>query len=333
MKKIRWGVLSTAKIGTAKVIPAMQKGQLSEISAISSRSIDQARTVANSLDIPKSYGSYEELLGDGDIDAIYNPLPNHLHYKWTKRAMEAGKHVLCEKPLCLTTENIEQLIKIRDKCQVKAGEAFMVKTNPQWLLAKEMVDNGEIGQIRMIHGMFNYFNDDPANIRNIPEVGGGAIWDIGCYPVTLARFIFGEEPVRVTASIELDPVMKTDRLCSVAMQFPSGQALFGVSTQLAPFQRMHMLGTKGHLELPIPFNAPKDRPCTLLQDSGSVLQDEVTTHSFPTADQYTIQGDAFSKAILEDLEVPSTFEDALLNTKVLKGIFTAAEKRTWIDLS
>lgn len=332
MKKIRWGVLSTAKIGTAQVIPAMQQGQLSEITAIGSRSLDKARTAAELLGIPKAYGSYGELLEDSDIDAVYIPLPNHLHAVWSTRAMEAGKHVLCEKPLALTIEEIEHLIETRDRCKVKAGEAFMVKSNPQWLAAQDKIRNGEIGELRLIQGVFSYYNVDPANIRNIPETGGGAIWDIGCYPVTLSRFLFGDEPLRVTASLEYDPVMKTDRLGSVIMDFQAGQALFGVSTQLVPFQRIHILGTRGHLELPIPFNAPKDRPCNLLQDSGSILQDEIVTHSFPTADQYTLQGDAFSQAILENREVPSTFEDALLNTRVLKAIFAATKSGQWVAL-
>jgi predicted dehydrogenase len=332
MKKVRWGVLSTAKIGTAQVIPAMQQGHLSEVTAISSRSLDKARAVAKLLGIARAYGSYQELLDDRDIDAVYIPLPNHLHCEWSIRAMEAGKHVLCEKPLGLTTGEIEHLIEARNRCRVKAGEAFMVKSNPQWLTAKEKIGNGEIGELRMVQGMFSYYNVDPANIRNIPEAGGGAIWDIGCYPVTLSRYLFGQEPIRVAASLSFDPVMKIDRLGSVIMDFHGGQALFGVSTQLVPFQRIHILGTRGHIELPIPFNAPKDRPCTLRQDSGSIMQDEITTHSLPIADQYTLQGDAFSQSILENSEVPSTFEDALLNTRVLKAIFAASESRQWIEL-
>lgn len=332
MKKIRWGVLSTANIGVAKVIPAMQKAERCEITAISSRSIEAARSAAEKLNIPKYYGSYAELLGDSDIDAVYIPLPNHLHFEWTTKAMEAGKHVLCEKPLGRTVAEIESLIECRDRCGVKAGEAFMVKANPPWLTARDKVRRGEIGRVRVVQGFFSYYNIDPNNIRNIPEVGGGAIWDIGCYPVTMSRYIFGEEPRRVAALLEFDPDMKTDRLASMILEFPSGQAIFGVSTQLVPFQRVHILGTKGHLELPIPFNAPKDRPCKLLQDTGSVLQDDIEVHSFETADQYTLQGDAFSRAIQEGREVPSTFEDALLNTRVIEAIFQAAETRAWVTL-
>jgi predicted dehydrogenase len=331
MKKIRWGILSTANIGVAKVIPAMQQGGLTEIAAISSRSLDKARSVADKLGIGTAYGSYEEMLADESIEAVYNPLPNHLHAEWTIKAMEAGKHVLCEKPLGLTVAEIEHLIEVRDRCKVKAAEAFMVKSNPQWIAAREKIRNQEVGELRMIQGMFSYFNAHPDNIRNIVEVGGGALWDIGCYPVTLSRYLFDEEPQRVAAVLEHDPVMKTDRLGSVIMDFPSGQALFGVSTQLVPYQRMNIFGTAGHLEVVIPFNAPTDRPNILLQDEGTLLADGDVTHAFPVADQYTLQGDAFSRSILEDTEVHSSFEDALKNTRVLKAIFAAADSGQWVE--
>jgi len=332
MRKIRFGVLSTANIGVEKVIPAMQQGELTEISAIASRSSETARITADKLGINKYYSSYEYLLADPDIDAVYNPLPNHLHCPWSIKAMEAGKHVLCEKPLGLTADEIKSLIDTRDRCGVKAAEAFMVKSCPQWLAARDKVNSGEIGDLRMLQGFFSYFNSDPHNIRNIAEVGGGAMWDIGCYPVTVARWLFGEEPKRVTSLLEFDPVMKTDRLGSVIMEFAHGQAIFGVSTQLVPFQRVHIFGTSGHLEMVIPFNAPNDRACTLRQDSGTLSETEITTHQFPTMDQYTLQGDDFARAIIEDREVVSSLEDALLNTRVIKAIFTATEEKRWVDL-
>lgn len=332
MNKVRWGVLSTAKIGMEKVTPAMQQGTYSEIVAIASRSEEAARQAADRLGISAAYGSYEELLAADDIDAVYIPLPNHLHVEWTRKAMEAGKHVLCEKPLALEADEIKDLIQVRDRCRVKAGEAFMVKANPQWIAARERVRNKEIGALRMVQGQFSYFNIDPLNIRNIVDAGGGAIWDIGCYPVTISRYLFDEEPERVVAALEFDPVMKTDRLGSVLMDFPSGQAVFGVSTQLAPYQRVHLFGTEGHLEIPIPFNAPNDRVNLLHQDSGNILLDEIATHSYSVADQYTLQGDAFSQAILQDTEVVSTFEDALLNVRVLQAIFTSARTNSWAKI-
>ncbi len=332
MEKINWGILSTAKIGLKQVIPAMQKGEFSKVTAIASRSLEKANVAASSLGIEKAYGSYEELLDDPDVDAIYNPLPNNLHMEWTIKAMQAGKHVLCEKPVGLKVAEVEQMIAVREQCGVKAGEAFMVRSSPQWIDTRERVRRGEVGELQLIQGMFSYYNVDPNNIRNIADLGGGGIWDIGCYPVVLSRYIFEQEPVRLVSTLEFDPEMKTDRLASVIMEFPSGQAIFSVSTQLVGYQRMHFFGTKGHLEVQIPFNAPNDRPCIVAQDRGSILLDEITSHAYPVTDQYTIQGDAFSKAILEDTEVPVTLEDALHNTRVLTAIFESADTGKWVTV-
>lgn len=332
MEKIKWGILSSAKIGLKQVIPAIQQGELSEVIAICSRSLEKAKVAASSLGIEKAYGSYEALLQDPEVDVIYNPLPNNMHLEWTVKAMEAGKHVLCEKPIGLTVAEVEEMIRVRDRCGVKAGEAFMVKSNPQWIETRERVRRGEVGDLRLIQGTFSYYNVDPANIRNIPDLGGGGIWDIGCYPVTISRYIFEQEPVRLVANLEFDPEMKTDRLGSVMMEFPSGQAQFAVSTQLVPYQRMHIFGTGGHLEVQIPFNAPNDRPCTVTQDRGSILLDEITTHEYPVTDQYTQMADAFSKAVQEDAEVPVTLEDALNNTRVLTAIFQSAGSREWVKV-
>ena len=332
MDKIRWGILSTAKIGLKQVIPALQKSNICKVTAIASRSQEKSEVAASSLGIEKAYGSYTDLLADPEVDAIYNPLPNSLHLEWSVKAMEAGKHVLCAKPVGLTVAEVEEMIKVRDRCGVKAGEAFMVKSNPQWLETRERVRRGEVGELRLVQGIFNYYNADPNNIRNIPELGGGGIWDIGCYPVTLARYLFEEEPGRLVSCLEFDPEMNTDRLSSVIMEFSSGQAVFTVSTQLVPYQRMHLFGTIGHLEVKIPFNAPNDQACKVAQDRGSILFDEITTHTYPVSDQYTLMGDAFSKAILEDGDVPVSLEDALNNTKVLTAIFASAMNGKWMDI-
>lgn len=332
MSKLRIGVLSTAAIGVQKVIPAMQQGLLTEVAAISSRSAEKARTAAAELGIEKHYGSYEELLADPEIDAVYNPLPNHLHCPWSKKAMQAGKHVLCEKPLGLTVDEIEDLIHTRDECGVIAAEAFMVKSCPQWIEARERLRRGEIGDLRMIQAFFSYDNQDPENIRNIVDVGGGAMWDIGCYPVVVSRYLFEREPLRTAAALEFDPVMKTDRLDSVILEFESGQAIFGVSTQLVPYQRVHLFGTRGHLEVVIPFNAPNDRPCTLRFDSGTLVEAEVTSQTFPVMDQYTLQGDDFARAVLEGAEIKSTLEDGLANSKAINAIFTAGREKRWVSI-
>jgi predicted dehydrogenase len=292
----------------------------------------RAKEAAEKLGIQKAYGTYESILEDPEVDAVYNPLPNSLHKEWTIKAMEAGKHVLCEKPVGLDEEEVEQMMRARDRYGVKAGEAFMVKSHPQWIGTRERVRKGDLGELRLIQGMFSYHNADPGNIRNIKEMGGGGMWDIGCYPVTMSRFLFEKEPLRVMSLLEFDPEMGTDRLSSVIMEFPTGQSQFAVSTQLVPYQRMHVFGTRGHLEIKIPWNAPNDRSCTVAYDSGDILLDTVEIREYPVVDQYTLMGDAFSKAILENSEVPVTLEDGLNNTRVLAAIFESARQAQWINL-
>ena len=243
-EKVRWGVLSCAKIGVEKVIPAMQRGEHSEILAIASRDLDRARRTAEELGIPRAYGSYEELLADSDVEAVYNPLPNHMHVDWSKRAAAAGKHVLCEKPISLDVAEAKELLAARDQSAVLIQEAFMVRTHPQWLRVREIVRSGRIGQLRSVLGYFSYFNRDAANIRNVSQFGGGGLMDIGCYPITTSRFAYGEEPVRVVSTIERDPDFGTDRLSSAILEFPSGHSVFTCSTQLAPYQRMQFLARR-----------------------------------------------------------------------------------------
>jgi len=328
--KVRWGVLSTAAIGVKKVIPAMQKGEWSEVTAIASRDIHKAEAVAQALGIARAYGSYEELLADPQIEAIYNPLPNQLHVPWSIKAAEAGKHVLCEKPLSLTVSEARTLLAVQDRTGLKMGEAFMVRTHPQWLRARELVKSGRIGPLRSMVGFFSYFNVNPANIRNIPECGGGALMDVGCYPITTSRFMFGEEPSRVLGLVERDPVMKVDRLTSAILDFPSGQSTFTCSTQLVHYQRMQFLGERGRIDIEIPFNAPNDRPCRIFIDDGGDLFDSgTTTESFPTCNQYTVQGDLFSKAVRDGGEVPVPLGDAVKNMAVIEAIFRSAESGRW----
>jgi predicted dehydrogenase len=329
-KKVRWGVLGAASIAVRKVVPGMQKGDRSEITAIASRQKEKAEDAARKLGIAKAYGSYEELLADPEIEAIYNPLPNHLHVPWSIRAAEAGKHVLCEKPIGLTASEARQLREVRDRRGVKIGEAFMVKTHPQWLATRELVRNGRIGKLRAIIGAFSYYNRDPLNVRHNVEWGGGGLLDIGCYPITTSRFLFGQEPLRVTGLIEKDPEFGTDRLASGMMDFPNGQSIFTCGTQIVPYQRMQFLGTKGRIEIEIPFNAPPDQPTRLFVDDGSDLHGgSVETIVIPACDQYTIQGDAFSRAIRQGTEVPVPLEDAIANMAVIDAIFRAAKGGSW----
>ena len=330
-RRVRWGVLGAASIAVRRAIPGMQKGEWCEIAAIASRDLSKAQQAAQGLGIAKAYGSYDELLADSTIEAIYNPLPNKLHVPWTTRAAEAGKHVLCEKPVGVTAADAEALIAVRDRTGVKIEEAFMVRTHPRWLRIRELVRGGRIGQLRAVSGSFTYFNRDPKNIRNSVADGGGALLDIGCYPVTLSRFLFGEEPLRVFGSIERDPEMKTDRLTSAILEFPSGQGTFTCSTQMAYHQRMALLGTTGRIDVERPINPPNDQPSRILVDENpsDPTGAGVIAETIPTCDQFTIQGDLFSRAIREGGEVAVPLEDSARNMRAIDAIFRSGESGRW----
>jgi predicted dehydrogenase len=329
-KKIRWGILSTANIAVKKVIPSMQEGGLCEISAIASRDSEKARITANSLGIKKHYSSYEELLADAEIDAIYNPLPNHLHLQWTTKAAEAGKHVLCEKPIGMNDGEVRELIKVRDQYNVKIQEAFMVRTHPKWLAVRDLIKQGRIGNLQAITGFFSYFNDDKSNIRNNLATGGGALMDIGCYCLNISRWLFEAEPNRVASLIERDRETGVDILTSAMLDFPTGQSTFSCSTRLVPFQRMEFFGTKGRIEVQIPFNIPLETPTKIFIDDGTDLYGEnIETIEFETANQYTIQGDLFSQSILDSTEQPLSLEDSYKNMAAIDAVFRSAETGNW----
>jgi predicted dehydrogenase len=330
-RKVRWGVLGAARIAVRKVIPAMQRGTWCEIAGLASRDLGSAEAAARELGIPKAYGSYEALLADPDIEAIYNPLPNHLHVPWSIRAMEAGKHVLCEKPIGLSVAEVEALLAARERTGRRIQEAFMVRTHPQWLGVRELVGAGRIGALRSITSHFSYFNEDPGNVRNVAAWGGGALMDVGCYPITISRLLFGEEPRRVAGLVERDPRFGVDRLTSALLDFPSGQSIFTCSMQLVPYQRVHVFGTRGRIEVEVPWNAPNDRACRVFVDDGrDVLGSGVEPLAFEACDQYRIQGDHFSRAILEDRPVGLPLEDALLNMRAIEAVFRSAETGAWV---
>jgi predicted dehydrogenase len=317
MSKVRWGVLSTANIGLTKVLPAMQRGQHSAVTAMASRSLKKAQAAAAELGIPKAYGSYEELLADPDVDAIYNPMPNHLHVPWSIKALQAGKHVLCEKPIALSAAEAQALAdEARQHPRLKVMEAFMYRFHPQWQRAKKIVDEGGVGELRTIHSLFSYYNVDPENVRNQADIGGGGLMDIGCYCISLARFIFGGEPSRVFGIVELDPTLHTDRLVSGVLDFGRGTSTFTCSTQLTPYQRVNIYGTRGRIEIEIPFNAPPDRPTRLWHEQDGLIEEIV----FSVCDQYTLQGDLFSQAILNNTPAPTPLSDAVANMQVIDSI-------------
>ena len=329
MRKIRWGIVSTANIGVAKVVPAMMRGTHSEVVAIASRDLAKAQAAAHKLGIAKAYGSYEALLADPEVEAIYNPLPNHLHVPVSIKALQAGKHVLCEKPIALSAAEAQQLVDAGQRYpQLKLMEAFMYRHHPQWQRAKAIVASGGIGQLRTINSVFSYFLTDPTNVRNQADIGGGGLMDIGCYNISLSRFIFGSEPTRVCGLVEYDPTLNVDRLASGMMQFADGTATFTCSTQLSSYQRVNIFGTTGRIEIEIPFNAPPDKPCKMWHTRSGATQEIV----FPVCDQYTVQGDLFSLAILNDTAVPTPMSDAVANMRVIEAIVASDKQGGWVRL-
>ncbi len=323
---VRWGVLGAADIAIAKVIPAVNQAELSRVDAIASRSSDSAKEAAARLGIPRWYGSYQDLLDDPEIEAVYIPLPNHLHAEWTLAAAAAGKHVLCEKPLAMTSADARRMIDACQDAGVKLMEAFMYRLHPMWVEVRRLVDDGVIGELVAIQSFFSYHNVDPADIRNIPEFGGGALYDVGCYPVNVARMLFDSEPTGVKASIRRDPDFGTDVVTSAVLDFDGRHATFTCSTQMESDQRVAIQGTEGRLVVEIPFNIPPDRSARIVRYSGGMPPADpgIEVYEIPAADQYGIQVDAFSRSVREDDPVPTPPEDAVGNLVVIERIFADA---------
>ena len=329
MQKLSWGILSTSRFAARATIPAVQKSKYSQVSAIASRDIDRAKAAAAQLDIPKTHGSYEALLSDPGIDVIYIPLPNHLHVEWTLRALKAGKHVLCEKPLGLNYDDARRLEGVaKDYPNLKVMEAFMYRHHPQWRRVRELVNENAIGEIKGVHSLYSYYNDDASNIRNIVETGGGAMLDIGCYCTSLSRFVFDREPRRVLGRVEYDPKTKIDRLASGLLDFESGVATFTCGTQSQPYQRVNILGTRGRIEIEIPINAPNDRQSRIWLQKGG----EVEEILFDVCDQYVIQADLFAQAIMTNGEVPTPLDDGIANMKVIDAIVESSGQGGWVSV-
>ncbi len=326
MSKIRWGIISTASIGTEQVIPAMQQSEHCEIAAIASRNLETAKSAAERLGIPTAYGSYYELLQDASIDVVYNPLPNHLHVPVSLQAIEAGKHVLCEKPIALTSAEGQQLVDAAKALpELKVMEAFMYRHHPQWLRAKQIVDEGGIGVLRTIQSFFSYFDDDATSICNQADLGGGGLMDIGCYNISLSRFLYDRLPNRVMGIVEYDPKFKTDRHTSGMMDFGDGTSTFTCSTQMTDYQRVNIFGTTGRVEIQIPFNAPSNTVCNMWHERDEKLEEI----RIPACDHYTIQGDLMSLAILYDTPVPTPIEDSIENMRVIEAIKRSQETGRW----
>lgn len=326
LEPVSWGVLGTADIALSKVIPAMQRSDLSPVTAIASRSSDRAQDAASGLGIEKAYGSYEALLADPDIEAVYIPLPNHLHREWTMEAARAGKHVLCEKPLAMTSEDAREMVAACSEAGVMLMEAFMYRLHPMWQLVRDRIAAGAIGELRSVQTIFSYFNVDPEDIRNIRDAGGGALYDIGCYAINTARMLFQSEPEVVKATIRRDRGFGTDVVTSAVLEFGGGHSTFVCSTQMEPDQRVAIHGTTGRLVVEIPYNIPPDRPTTVLEIAGGDPPEEPGTraHEVPAADPYTVQADAFSGALRMGSAAPLPPSDAVANLEVIGRIFADA---------
>ncbi|MFV9672003.1 MAG: Gfo/Idh/MocA family protein [Acidimicrobiia bacterium] len=328
MTKVRWGILSTADIGMKKVTPAIQRAENSEVVAIASRDRARAAAAAAELGIPSAYGTYEELLAADDVDAVYIPLPNDLHAEWTMKAAAAGKHVLCEKPLALSSTQAEEMARVCEDAGVKLGEAFMYRHHPTWVEAVRLVRDGAIGDLQGVQSWFSYYNDDPENIRNRPENGGGAIMDIGSYNINASRMLFAAEPVRIEAAVQRDPTMGIDTLSSAVLEFPDGgQATFTCSIRAEDYQRVHIVGSAGRIEIEIPFNIPPDRETRIFVTAGGEppVAPATETLVFPAEDQYTIQAELFARAILDDTPVPVPISDAIANMNVIDAILATPD--------
>jgi predicted dehydrogenase len=326
---VRWGVLGCADIAVNKVIPAMKAAALCDVVAIASRSADRARATADELGIPTSHGGYQALLDDPEVEAVYIPLPNHLHAEWAVAAAGAGKHVLCEKPMAMTSVQAREMIEAADRAGVKLMEAFMYRLHPLWVEVRRLIDDGAIGELLAVQSFFSYHNDDLGDIRNQVQAGGGSLYDVGCYPVNVARMLFGSEPTDVMAAIRRDPESGTDVLTSVVLDFDGRHGTFTCSTRLEDDQRVHVQGTEGRLLVEIPYNIPNDRPTRVLAVAGGdpPVEPGVVVHQVPAADQYGVQADAFSLAIREDTSVPTPPEDAVANLEVIERIFADAAAR------
>ena len=331
MSKVKWGILSTANIGVKRVIPAIIAGQRGVVTAIASRDAGRAAGIAATFGITRSYDNYQSLLDDPEIDAIYNPLPNHLHVEWTVKALEAGKHVLCEKPIGLNAAEAQAIVAAREQSGMRVIEAFMVRYHPQWHRIRTLVRAGRIGSVRAIQSAFVFSVLDPNNVRNRADIGGGALYDVGCYPIVTARYVYEAEPERVVALMDRDPELGVDRLSSGIVAFPGGrQLIFSSALQLAPYQRVVILGSGGRIEVPIPFTPLKDHACRILIDSGQSLDgSSAINEDFPAVDQYALQCDAAVAAFRNEKTQEFPIEDAIANMRVIDALYRSAAAGRW----
>jgi predicted dehydrogenase len=324
---LRWGVLSTANIGRTQVIPALQQASNGTLAGIASRDLAKAKALAEVTGATHAFGSYEEMLASDRIDAVYIPLPTSQHVEWAIKSADAKKHVLVEKPLALDAADIAKVIAARDRNKVLVSEAFMVTYHPQWMKVRELVQGGAIGKLRHVQGAFTYHNVDPVNMRNRPELGGGALPDIGVYPTVTTRFVTGAEPKKVQARVDIDAEFGTDSYSSIKADFGEFELSFYLSTRLALRQAMVFHGDKGLIEVASPFNAGifGDQAFTLWNQGHS----EGTTFRFPGINQYRLQAETFARKVAGEKVDVFTLEDSVLNQRFLDAVLRAGKSDAW----
>jgi predicted dehydrogenase len=325
VKSVRWGILSTSSFAEKTFLPGLRRAEHVEVAAVASRDLVRAQAFADRTGIATAYGSYAELLADPTIEVVYIALPNHLHVEWTRRAAEAGKHVVCEKPMGMNRAELDVLVPLARTVHI--AEAFMVRFHPQWIEVRERVRRGEFGRITHLHSVFAYNNTDAANIRNIAETGGGALYDIGCYTIVAARWFLEADPVRVAAVIDRDPTFGTDRLTSALFDFGDGRtASISASTQSVYHQRVQIYGTAGRVEITVPFNQPQTDPVTYFtHDGSSVAGLEAARFDVPANDQYASQADAFCRRVRNETPTDAPLRDAMANMAAIDAVFASAD--------
>lgn len=329
MKKSRWGILGTADIARRQLIPSLQSSKECDLVAVASRDQQKANLYAKENNIPIAYGSYEELLGDPTIDIIYNPLPNHLHIEWSKRALEAGKHVLCEKPLALNLQELEELIQLRDEKKLLVGEAYAMLHQSRLIALHQHFASGTFGTLQSGHGCFYLTNTNQNDVRNAYpyQEGGGSLWDIGVYPVTVGRWMFQKEPVEVSCVMEIDPTLGVDYHTSGILHFPDGGQFtfscgmrFPLHTSMSFYTESHRIEVDNTY-----FSNPAGKQNFTVH--GSSEDEKVKTYCFEASDQYQLECENFAKAAFTKTPFSGSLEHTYENTKVLLALFKAAKSK------
>jgi predicted dehydrogenase len=326
-KRVRFGILGTGLIAQNHFIPALQGAERCDLVGIASRSMVKATEVAAAFSIPRAYGSYEELLADPEIDAVYLPLPNDLHVPWTKRAANAGKHILCEKPIALTSAEAEGLAAHCADRNVIAMEAFMYRFHPAWEIVRRRIADNAIGRLIDIGIWFSFRSARVGDYRLNFGAGGGALYDVGCYAVNVSRMLLGDEPERVLGTARLDPETGVDMTFAGILDYGSAFASFTCSMEQEPQHSIVIHGSSGWISIADPFNCPPEVATKITIGTGGDSHPNasgIETVIVPPANQYGLQATALADSILTGGPSPLPLEDSIANMRLLERLFAAA---------